>query len=104
MTTAPSRPRWYRRTAGRCSLALLQQLGRGVVVRRRLARDPVEAATGVLGSFHQSERAVADRVQEAVVDDLLQQLDRLAQDLAGPLCDEPVRLRAEVLVKVAGGT
>src|SRR5659263_159843 len=71
---------------------LLQDLGGGVVVGAGLPRHPVEPAAGVCRPLHQAEGPVRDGGEQSVlvVVDLLEQVDRLTQDLAGAGRDEAV--------------
>ncbi len=88
----------------------LQDLGRRVVVVAGLAGHALEAAALVRRALHQAEGAVGDGGEQRrvtrgvlVVLDRLQQVDALAEHLAGAVGDEAVGRGAEVLVQVAGG-
>src|SRR4051812_25318518 len=75
----------------RCRRSCLQGLRHRVVVVLVVPGHAVQALASVGGAFHDAERAVGDRGQQRVVDDLLEQLHRLAQHLVRALLDEAAR-------------
>src|SRR5690606_10980983 len=79
-----------------------QDLGGGVVVVILVPGDAVEALTAGGGTLHDPEGAVADRVQQRLGRDALEQVHGLGEDLVRALLDEPTRCRYEVLVQPAG--
>ena len=85
----------------------LQDLGRGVVVARRLARPRRRALAPVGRALHQAEGAVGDRLEQRRLPG--SSTIRSSRSTASPstwrarLLDEAVRARAEVLVQAAGG-
>src|SRR5690349_8132627 len=66
----------------------LQHLRSRVEVLGGLLDHAVRALALVRGALHQPERAVRDGVEQAVVDDALQQIDGLAEHLVRALDDE----------------
>src|SRR3712207_1326440 len=91
--------------SGTDDLLRLEELQRRVVGVGRQLDDTVQSLAAVRRPLGDAERAVGDRLDQAlgVVGDAAEQVDGLARHGVGPPVDEPAGWRGEVLGEVAGG-